>query len=214
MALSRAKEPAARRATRTPQDVVLRITLEDIEPPIWREISLLDMTTLPELHRVIQVAFQWYDYHLFQFTFGEDQYTLPDDELDDFGVPTKSAIGVTLSQLALSEGAHFTYEYDFGDSWTHRIEVRKLSPASEGAELMPAPLLLDGRRTAPPEDCGGPPGYAELLRVLADPSNPEHADMRTWVGPDFEAERFDVRAARHALIMTAVWGALREGTPR
>lgn len=214
MALSRAKKPAARRPKRTPQDVVLRITLEDIEPPIWREIALLDTTTLPELHRVIQVAFQWYDYHLHQFIIGAERYSIPDDELDDFGIPAHSTIGVTLAQLGLSEGAQFAYEYDFGDSWTHRVEVRKMSPASAGAEAMVAPLLLDGRRGAPPEDCGGPPGYEELLRVLADPSNPEHEDMRTWVGPDFESERFDVRAARHALIMTAVWGALREGTPR
>ncbi len=209
MALSRAKKPAARRPKHTPQDVVLRITLEDIEPPIWREIALLDSTTLPELHRAIQIAFQWYDYHLHQFTIGEERYTIPDEELDDFGVPARSALGVTLSQLGLTEGAQFTYEYDFGDSWTHRIEVRTISPAADHTERIPAPLLVDGRRAAPPEDCGGPPGYEELLRVLSDPSDPEHTDMRTWVGSDFEAEQFDARAARHALIMAAVWGALR-----
>jgi Plasmid pRiA4b ORF-3-like protein len=208
MALTRTKKPATRRAKRTLHDVVLRITLEDIEPPIWREIAVLDTTTLPELHRVIQVAFQWFDYHLHQFTVGEDCYTIPDDELEDFGLPARSALGVTLSQLGLIEGAQFTYEYDFGDSWTHRIEVRRISPAADHEGVMPAPLLVDGRRAAPPEDCGGPPGYEELLRVLADQSDPKHADMRTWVGPDFNPERFDVRAARHALIMTAVWGAL------
>ena len=84
----------------------------------------------------------------------------------------------------------------------------EISPAAH-TERIPAPLLVDGRRAAPPEDCGGPPGYEELLRVLSDPSAPEHADMCTWVGPDFEAEQFDARAARHALIMAAVWGALR-----
>ena len=209
MALSRAKKPVARRPKRTAQDVVLRITLEDIEPPIWREISLLDTSTLPELHRVIQIAFQWYDYHLHQFMIAGERYAIPDDDLEDFGVVTRSTVGVTLAQLGLSEGMQFTYEYDFGDSWTHRIEVRKLSPVGDRADVMPVPLLMDGRRAAPPEDCGGPPGYEELVRVLADPSDPEHADMRTWVGPDFEAERFDARATRHALIMTAVWGTLR-----
>ncbi len=43
---------------------------------------------------------------------------------------------------------------------------------------------------------------------MAHPSDPEHVEMRTWVGPDFDAERFDARAVRHVLIMTAVWGAL------
>ena len=89
MALSRAKKPATRRPKRTAQNVLLRITLEDIEPPIWREISLLDTTTLPELHRVIQIAFQWYDYHLHQFMIGE-RYAIPDEDLEDFGVATRS----------------------------------------------------------------------------------------------------------------------------
>ena len=209
MTPSRAKQPATRHPKRIAQVVTLRITLDDIEPPIWREISLLDATTLPELHRVIQIAFQWYDYHLHQFMIAGERYAIPDEDLEDFGVATRSTVGVTLAQLGLSEGVQFTYEFDFGDAWTHRIDVRKLAPVGDRAELMPAPLLMDGRRAAPPEDCGGPPGYEELLRVLADPSDPEHADMRTWVGPDFDAERFDARACRHALIMTAVWGALR-----
>lgn len=143
---------------------------------------MIDATTLPELYRVIQLAFQWYHYHLHQFTIGAGRYAILDDELDDFGVPTQSALGVTLSLPDLTEGADFTFEDDFGESWTHRIDVRRMSPASDSAELMPAPLLVDGRRAAPPEDCGGAPGYAELLRVLADPSDQEHADMRTWVG--------------------------------
>ena len=114
-----------------------------------------------------------------------------------------------LSQLGLSERTQFTYEHDFGDSWTHRIEVRTISPGANRAELVPAPLLVDGRRAAPPEDCGGPPGSEELLRVLADPSDPEHTDMHTRVGPDFDTERFDARATRPALIMAAVGGTLR-----
>ncbi len=189
---------------------MLRITLEHIEPPIWREIALTDTTTLPELHRVIQLAFQWYDYHLHQFTIGDARYAIPDEELEDLGVPSRSAVGVTLSQLGLTEGARFTYEHDFGDSWTHRIEVRTISPAADRAGVMPAPLLVDGRRAAPPEDCGGPPGYQEPLHVLADPSDPEHSHMHTWIGPDVDAERFDAGATRHALIMAAVWGPLRQ----
>jgi hypothetical protein len=208
MAVSRAKKPPVRRQKRTPMDVVLRLTLEDIEPPIWREIALLDSTTLPELHRVIQMAFQWYDYHLHQFTIGDQRYAIPDEENDGFGVPARSSLGMTLADLGLTAGTRFTYEYDFGDSWCLTIDVRTITPAADRAAEMPAPLLVDGRRAAPPEDCGGPPGYEELLRVLAHPSDPEHAEMSTWVGPDFDAERFDARAVRHALIMTAMWGAL------
>jgi hypothetical protein len=34
----------------------------------------------------------------------------------------------------------------------------------------------------PPEDVGGPDGYAEMLAVLADPTDDEHEHMRAWAG--------------------------------
>lgn len=45
-----------------------------------------------------------------------------------------------------------------------------------------APACLDGRRACPPEDCGGPWGYKELLKILADPSHEEHTARVEWVG--------------------------------
>lgn len=64
----------------------------------------------------------------------------------------------------------FDYLYDFGDGWTHDVEV--LGPGGD------APGCVDGAGTCPPEDCGGPHGYAELLDALADRRHPEHQAMR------------------------------------
>ncbi|MHA7300915.1 IS1096 element passenger TnpR family protein [Pseudarthrobacter sp. MDT1-22] len=70
------------------------------------------------------------------------------------------------------------YKYDFGDSWTHHVEVF-------GSADLPAGELLcvDGPNRGPVEDFGGPRGYQRLLQIVADPEHPEHpehADAPCW----------------------------------
>jgi hypothetical protein len=71
------------------------------------------------------------------------------------------------------------YEYDFGDSWTHRIVLEKILPSSATPKT---PKCIAGARACPPEDCGGPYGYAEFLMAIKDPSRPEHEEMLDWIG--------------------------------
>ena len=33
-------------------------------------------------------------------------------------------------------------------------------------------------------DCGGVPGYANFVRAMANPNDPEHAHMVEWIGVD------------------------------
>ena len=70
--------------------------------------------------------------------------------------------------------AHFTYLYDFGDGWEHEVEM-----IGGGGEC---PAVVAGEGACPPEDVGGPHGYAEFRKVLADPGHPEHDDLRGWAG--------------------------------
>ena len=54
-------------------------------------------------------------------------------------------------------------------------------------------------RACPPEDCGGPWGYARLLAVLRDPKHEEHEEMAEWIGEDFDPEAFDPDAVNRQL---------------
>jgi hypothetical protein len=45
----------------------LKVTSGDIHPPIWRRIQVWEDTTLAQLHRVLQIAMSWEDYHLHDF---------------------------------------------------------------------------------------------------------------------------------------------------
>ena len=44
----------------------------------------------------------------------------------------------------------------------------------------------------PPEDCGGIEGYYELLNVLNDPGNENHAEMLEWSRMQMYGEEYDV----------------------
>ena len=144
--------------------------LAEIEPRIWRRVVVADTTPLPLLHRILQVIFDWKDYHLHEFKVGAVSFGVPDDEDPPPHIDEKN---VRLYQLAHEPGHRFVYVYDFGDTWEHDLVVEDMS----AAENPSVPVCLDGERAAPPEDCGGVPGYEQLIDVLGDPSHPEHLNL-------------------------------------
>ena len=58
---------------------------------------------------------------------------------------------------------------------------------------------MAGERAGPPEDCGGPHGYVELLRVLKNRKHPEYARMREWMGGKWDAEALDLDGINRSL---------------
>lgn len=196
--------PARRGRKPKPRLVELRITIADIEPPIWRYVRVPDTYTLHQLHRIIQLLFGWLDYHLYEFRVGDRRFEEPDDEAEG-----EDSTATLLRDLRLTAGARFTYTYDFGDNWVHEIVVEDIyivTPLEDDDERL-LPRLYGGERAGPPEDCGGPGGYEEMLRALRDPHQPEHGDYRLWIR-DHDAERFDVWMARNNLTLAAAWGAI------
>jgi Plasmid pRiA4b ORF-3-like protein len=88
------------------------------------------------------------------------------------------------------------YEYDFGDSWRHWIEFEEQVPRDDATKY---PICVDGARHCPPEDVGGPHGYADFLKAWRDPTHQEHRAMRTWAGRAFDPETFDIAKANKAI---------------
>lgn len=160
----------------------LQIALAEVTPPVERVIDVPTAASLPELHHLLQTAMGWTDSHLHQFLTAEGVcygMVLPDDW--DDGSDQRDETHARLTNL----GASFSYLYDFGDNWTHEVSVLGAGSAEPGC--------VDGQGACPPEDVGGPPGYAELLEVLADPTHEDHERMREWTGNRLRP--FDQQAA-------------------
>lgn len=188
-----AREPTRRRRAQAPSTIIqIKATLRDIHPPVWRRVEVPAHASLADLSRVLVTAFGWRGHHLHEFRFGEVLYGIPDEEAP---AHQKDEAGARLSELAHPRMSAL-YSYDFGDGWDHDLLIEAIKPADPDVLY---PLCTGGARAGPPDDCGGPPGYTELLRILADPRDPEHAEQRRWVGGFFDPEAFDANSVNRHL---------------
>ena len=176
------------------------VQILDIEPKISRSLELPVALNFAQLHEVLQAAFSWTDSHLHQFNVGGLIVGAP--EFDQDGLSdhqTFEATEVWLRDLVFpyDEDASLTifYEYDFGDSWRHRMVLRRI-PAQSGIAY---PRCVAGSRARPPEDVGGTSGYFDFLEAWLDPTHDEHQAMRRWAGRKFDPERFDLEATSKAI---------------
>ena len=95
----------------------LKVTLHDVHPPIWRRLQVWDDTTLPQLHRILQVVMGWEDYHLHEFHIGRRVYAVPDPDNDLSERRIFDERRQPLWMVVQQVGTSFEYLYDFGDGW-------------------------------------------------------------------------------------------------
>ena len=174
----------------------IKIVLLGTKPPIWRRVLVPAEFTLAQLHDVVQAAMGWEDCHLHQFYIGKQRFGVPDpNERFRGGSFTLNEKKKRLANLLNTVGAKATYIYDLDDSWDHVLTVEKILPA----ELdVPYPLCIEGKLAAPPEDCGGIPGFYHMLEALADPNHEDYENMRDWID-SFDPEAFSIDAVNKKL---------------
>ncbi len=161
----------------------LKITIVASKPPIWRRIVVSDELTLKQFHNVLQCAFNWTNTHLYEFNISgysvdTDGGLGPDEQVEELHVDQ-----VKLKEFPLEEKETFTYTYDYGDNWKHTIVVEKI--LEKGPKN---PSCLDGKRNAPPEDCGGIWGYEDLTNRLK--VKKLNKDEKQWFD-GYDPELFD-----------------------
>jgi Plasmid pRiA4b ORF-3-like protein len=185
----------------------LTVSLARMVPPTRRQVEVPSDLTLAGLHEVIQVLFDWYGDHLYEFTIGRRRYADPGylDACEDDDVP--------LAEVAGRAGKVISYTYDLGACWEHRIVVDAVTPARAGtryprcvAGVGPHPAEYDGDR---PRRLDLAALNKQLAKLPLQRKAPVSPSRRVAATPQVRALAADTRRARllQDLVRLAQWTA-------
>src|SRR6266545_344516 len=155
------------------------------------------------LHLTIQAAMGWTNSHLYEIRAGDVGWSTPypeSDWADDFLDARKARLGDVLEDVGTKT---LRYLYDFGDGWEHTIKIERVLDPVPGVVY---PHLIEAAGRCPPEDVGGPWGYAEFLQAINDPKHERHAELSEWIGDDFDPDDVDAdRLADELATLAKQW---------
>ena len=141
-----------------PKCAVLRLTIEDVEPPIWRRVVVPRDWRLGDLHRVAQAAFGWSGVGTYEFILAGLSFS---------SCPTSA--NVDTSSRIYDEGAvrirdmvgrDVEFSYQIGEYWLVAIVLEDLLWNEPGSDVA---YCVGGERASPPEYVAGPEAYAAML---------------------------------------------------
>ena len=176
--------------------IQLKIHLQETD--CERIIQCPDDFSFTMLHYIIQESFEWENAHLYQFSIfdkktkkrccvieADTKENIFESKIEKF-----KSDNILLNKYLNEENKYFViYEYDFGDSWEHLIVFEKVFPFDEEKQLV---CCVSGSKKCPPEDCGGIPGYYNILDVLKKKrKNEDDNELLEWLG-DYNPDDFDL----------------------
>ncbi len=172
----------------------LKCKLLHTKPSVFRTFLIDSDMNFYELHHVLQIAMGWYNCHLFNFKYHDYYLELPNVDDDEYDIPGSfqkiDPRKIILSEFFISPKTIINYTYDFGDDWEHEILLQKI--IEPGRSSAPLPFCMKGKYACPPEDCGGIPGYYNLINIMKNPKHREYKSYAEWLGEPFDMEEFDI----------------------
>ncbi|WP_416777031.1 plasmid pRiA4b ORF-3 family protein [Xenorhabdus budapestensis] len=168
-----------------PQGLVIKISLLEASPAVWRRVHISNQMTLNEFHDVIQNVMGWENMHLFRFDLGGIE--IPEENYDQV------CIGLFLRDI----GDELNYQYDFGDDWLHLVTVEKVLEKD-----ILQPRVTAGNGVCPTEDSGGVWEWNYLLKLrkrkILTEDDAEHLEY-IGLSPSESLEPFDKQEANRRL---------------
>lgn len=168
----------------------LKVSIKNAHPPIWRRCIVPAGITFSQLGVLLNEIMGWNGSHLFSFEFrdlGMRIEEITDDDWTVFG-PDAEEAAETLIDPFMEHSKWFTYIYDFGDDWEHRVDVESVLTDFDQMH----PVVVKAKGACPFEDCGGLYGYYHILKVLENPSHEEYEEIAEWLeDTGYTTDEFD-----------------------
>lgn len=146
----------------------LKITLKNSHPPIWRRCLVPQGLTFSQLAVVLNISMGWSGSHLSGFDFPKQAIDVTENNefFEGFTPFDRESIEADKSCIdTYVEGEPwFTYTYDFGDDWEHKVVVEKVLEDYTANY----PTVIKYKGDCPPDDCGGIYAFSEFLREEDD----------------------------------------------
>ncbi len=103
----------------------------------------------------------------------------------------------TLWSILHRVGERMTYHLGFEEDWEHEVE---LETVLESRKRPGCAECLAGKRRCPPDDCGGPFGFRDLLHAIADQRRSKlPGAFHGWLEGRFDPAVFEPMAVNSAL---------------
>ena len=99
-----------------PKYFEFKLSLQGVKTPPWRRFLLKDSATFADLHRAIQDAAGYWDYHLYEFIGLENKPLAGSPHDEDGRAPSAARVDLK-SYFPIKNICG--YIYDFGDEWVH-----------------------------------------------------------------------------------------------
>ncbi|WP_411336562.1 plasmid pRiA4b ORF-3 family protein [Ruminococcus gauvreauii] len=159
----------------------LKVAIKNSKPPIWRRVVVPAGITFSQFSIILNQTMGWSGYHLFRFEMRSSFAMIQegDEEFTEFMLWNDEYCldaSKTYIDTLIEQEDWFTYYYDFGDDWRHKITVEAVLPDYEKS----APCVLKYKGNCPIEDSGGLNGYYDYLEIMSDPHHPHHNETREW----------------------------------
>ena len=175
----------------------LKIAIKNSKPPIWRRVIVPTGITFSQLSMILNEVMGWSGYHLFEFEFYHQELHIIEgaDDFELIGPYDYLEASTTFVREFMEENEWFTYTYDLGDDWQHRVTIEKIMDDWE----CNYPKVVKYKGDCPIEDCGGIYGYYDCLEIINDANHPEYEERLDWMESQGYPQEYDVEYVNEQL---------------